>query len=164
MACQGSQSWPSGQRLTCEGGVTEAQLMRTGGDLERVYDQLRDDEERALKAGGAIKTGYLAALADKIDITATVDGDGQMDLSQITRLLDPIVEDEADYAKANRLLYTEYCEEMPPFRFVGNSLLTFLTKIFSGYWEPHGSPDRVYGDLVDIPSGHSFSSGGVSKP
>ncbi|MFC6719943.1 glycosyltransferase family 2 protein [Halovalidus salilacus] len=84
-------------------------------------------------AGGAIKTGYLAALADEVDIVPTVDGDGQMDLSQLPKLLDPIVEDEADYAKGNRLLYKEYRSDMPRFRFVGNAILTFLTKIASGY-------------------------------
>jgi len=86
-------------------------------------------------AGGAIKTGYLAALEDKVDITVTMDGDGQMDPEYMSRLLDPIVEDEADYAKANRLLYQEYREDMPAFRFFGNSILTFLTKISSGYWK-----------------------------
>ncbi|MDG5818683.1 glycosyltransferase family 2 protein [Natronococcus sp. A-GB7] len=88
-----------------------------------------------LGAGGAIKTGYLAARDAGVDITATVDGDGQMDLEQMTRLLDPIVDDEADYAKANRLLYKEFRSDMPPFRFFGNSILTFLTKIASGYWK-----------------------------
>ena len=88
-----------------------------------------------LGAGGAIKTGYLAAREEGTDITVTVDGDGQMDLSKMTRLLDPIVEDEADYAKANRLLYKEFRSDMPPFRFFGNSILTFLTKIASGYWK-----------------------------
>ncbi|WP_394740054.1 glycosyltransferase family 2 protein [Natronococcus roseus] len=88
-----------------------------------------------LGAGGAIKTGYLAARDAGVDITATVDGDGQMDLEQMTRLLDPIVEDKADYAKANRLLYKEFRSDMPPFRFFGNSILTFLTKIASGYWK-----------------------------
>ncbi|WP_394740036.1 glycosyltransferase family 2 protein [Natronococcus roseus] len=88
-----------------------------------------------LGAGGAIKTGYLAAHTDGADITVTVDGDGQMDLSQMTRLLDPIVEDEADYAKGNRLLNAEYRAEMPQFRLVGNWMLTVLTKIASGYWK-----------------------------
>ncbi|MDQ2052607.1 glycosyltransferase family 2 protein [Natronolimnohabitans sp. A-GB9] len=88
-----------------------------------------------LGAGGAIKTGYLAALEDKVDIVPTVDGDGQMDLSQLPRLMDPIVEDKADYAKGNRLLYKEFRSEMPAFRFFGNSILTFLTKIASGYWK-----------------------------
>ncbi|MFP9191289.1 glycosyltransferase family 2 protein [Natrialbaceae archaeon A-CW1-1] len=86
-------------------------------------------------AGGAIKTGYLAALEDETDVTVTVDGDGQMDLSQMTRLLDPIVKGEADYTKGNRLLYKEYRSAMPKFRFIGNSILTFLTKIASGYWK-----------------------------
>ncbi|MWV40037.1 glycosyltransferase family 2 protein [Natrialba sp. INN-245] len=88
-----------------------------------------------LGAGGAIKTGYLAALEYEMDVTATVDGDGQMDLSQLPKLLDPIVEGEADYAKGNRLLYKEFRNEMPAFRFFGNSILTFLTKIASGYWK-----------------------------
>ncbi|WP_265110942.1 glycosyltransferase family 2 protein [Halosolutus halophilus] len=86
-------------------------------------------------AGGAIKTGYLAALADGVDATVTVDADGQMDLSQMPRLLDPIVEDEADYAKGNRLLSAEYRAAMPRFRFVGNAILSFLTKIAAGYWK-----------------------------
>ncbi len=86
-------------------------------------------------AGGAIKTGYLAALEDQVDIVSTVDGDGQMDLNQMSKLLDPIVEGEADYAKGNRLLYKEFRSEMPKFRFIGNSILTFLTKIASGYWK-----------------------------
>ena len=86
-------------------------------------------------AGGAIKTGYLAALKDEVDVTVTVDGDGQMDLSVMSRLLDPIVEGDADYAKGNRLLYQEYRTEMSKFRFLGNSILTFLTKISSGYWK-----------------------------
>ena len=94
---------------------------------------IRHDTNRG--AGGAIKTGYLAALDDDLDVTVTVDGDGQMDLSQMSKLLDPIVEDKADYAKGNRLLYKDYREAMPTWRFFGNSILTFLTKIASGYWK-----------------------------
>lgn len=85
--------------------------------------------------GGAIKTGYLASLGDEVDITVTVDGDAQMDLEQMPTLLDPIVDGDADYAKGNRLLYKEYRRNMPKFRFIGNSILTFLTKISSGYWK-----------------------------
>lgn len=86
-------------------------------------------------AGGAIKTGYMAALRDEIDVVATVDGDGQMDLERLPALLDPIVEGEADYAKGNRLLYQNYRAGMSKWRFFGNSILTFLTKIASGYWK-----------------------------
>ncbi len=116
--------------------------MADGGallDRAVVYDRIgrvipiQHDEN--MGAGGSIKTGYLASLEEEDDIVATVDGDGQMDLDYLPRLLDPIVEDEADYAKANRLLYQNYRQEMPSFRFFGNSILTFLTKIASGYWK-----------------------------
>ena len=86
-------------------------------------------------AGGAIKTGYLAAKRDAADVTVTMDGDGQMDPANLPKLLDPIVEGAADYTKGNRLLYRNYRAEMPQFRFFGNSILTFLTKIASGYWK-----------------------------
>lgn len=88
-----------------------------------------------LGAGGAIKTGYFAAVRDGVDITVTIDGDGQMDPEYMPKLLDPIVSGEADYAKGNRLLRREYRQEMPWFRFFGNSVLTFLTKVASGYWK-----------------------------
>ena len=126
------------------GAATAAEPVRGDGGSE-LYDRaeihdpigrvtpLRHHEN--MGAGGAIKTGYLAALKDEVDVTVTVDGDGQMDLSVMSRLLDPIVEGDADYAKGNRLLYQEYRTEMSKFRFLGNSILTFLTKISSGYWK-----------------------------
>ncbi len=110
------------------------------------------EHEKNLGAGGAIKTGYLAARDDEMDVTATVDGDGQMDLYQMTKLLDPIVEGEADYSKGNRLLYKEYRKEMPKFRFLGNSILTFLTKIASGYWktmDPQNGYTAISGYALD---------------
>jgi hypothetical protein len=63
-----------------------------------------------------------------------MNGDGQMDLSQMTKLLDPIVEGEADYAKGNRLLSRDHREAMSRWRLFGNALLTYLTKVASGYW------------------------------
>lgn len=117
--------------ITTDGGVLQGRA--TAYDrLGRVVP-LQHIENRG--AGGAIKTGYIAALADEMDITVTIDGDGQMDTTQLPRLLDPIVEGVADYTKGNRLLDREYRAEMPRFRFVGNTMLTFLTKIASGYWK-----------------------------
>lgn len=85
-------------------------------------------------AGAAIKTGYHHALNDGIDLTVTVDADGQMDPEMMSRLLDPIVEGEAEYAKGNRLASTETAAAMPPVRLLGNWLLTMMTKVSSGYW------------------------------
>ncbi|MFW6041286.1 MAG: glycosyltransferase family 2 protein [Thermoplasmatota archaeon] len=85
--------------------------------------------------GGAIKTGYLLASEDEIDVTAVMGGDGQMDPDNLHMLLDPIVEGEADYAKGNRLIHYKYRKDMSRWRFFGNAVLTFLTKIASGYWK-----------------------------
>ncbi|MFP9058972.1 glycosyltransferase family 2 protein [Natrialbaceae archaeon A-chndr2] len=85
--------------------------------------------------GGAIKTGYEHALGDEIDIVAVMAGDGQMDPEQLHRLLDPIVDGEAAYAKGNRLGRSEEHASMSSWRLFGNVLLTILTKVASGYWE-----------------------------
>lgn len=94
---------------------------------------LRHEENRGV--GGAIKTGYTHARGDGIDVTAVMNGDAQMDPDILDRIIDPIVEGEADYAKGNRLVYREYRQGMSRWRFLGNSILTFLTKIASGYWK-----------------------------
>lgn len=85
-------------------------------------------------AGGALKTGYRHAERDEMDITVTIDADGQMDPKQMADLLDPIVEGRAAYAKGNRLAGSRVQAEMPRFRLLGNWLLTLLTRPASGYW------------------------------
>lgn len=85
--------------------------------------------------GGAIKTGYERALEDGMDVTAVMAGDAQMDPDQLDRLLDPVVEGRAAYAKGNRLAGADHRSEMSTWRLFGNVLLTLLTKIASGYWE-----------------------------
>ncbi|WP_121820248.1 glycosyltransferase family 2 protein [Halostella salina] len=84
--------------------------------------------------GGAIKTGYLSALADEMDVTAVIAGDDQMDQTLLKSLLEPIVQGRADYAKGNRFLSAEDRENVPRFRLFGNAMLSFLTKVASGYW------------------------------
>ncbi|MDG5821736.1 glycosyltransferase family 2 protein [Natronococcus sp. A-GB7] len=99
--------------------------------------------ERNRGVGAAIATGYRRALADGIDVTAVMAGDGQMDPAYLPALLDPIVNDGADYAKGNRLTDGAYRAEMPRFRLVGNGILTVLTRIASGYWRI-GDPQNGY--------------------
>lgn len=101
------------------------------------YDEavvpIQHEENRGV--GGGIKTGYQHALADDIDITTVMGGDGQMDPDVLTKFLDPIVDDVADYTKGNRFMRSEDLDAMPQFRLVGNSILSLLTKIASGYWK-----------------------------
>lgn len=85
--------------------------------------------------GASIITGYKMALEDKMDIVAVMAGDNQMDPLQLPKLLMPIIEDKADYTKGNRLISKEFRTGMSTWRTLGNSMLTMLTKIGSGYWD-----------------------------
>ena len=85
--------------------------------------------------GGARKTGYARAFADGLEVVATMDADGQMDPAYLGRIVGPVIAGRASYAKGTRLRNRESWREMPPFRLFGNLLLTFLTKVASGYWE-----------------------------
>ena len=84
--------------------------------------------------GGTIKTGYSKALDLDMEIAVVMAGDAQMDPDELPKLLDPIVDGKADYTKGNRLEHQEKLK-MPKIRRFGNSMLTLLTKIASGYWK-----------------------------
>lgn len=84
--------------------------------------------------GAAVRTGYELALMSEMDAVAVLDGDGQMDPDILDRILDPVVDGEADYAKGNRLISRTHCSQMSNWRLFGNVLLTLLTKISSGHW------------------------------
>lgn len=90
--------------------------------------------ERNQGVGGAMVTGLNRAAELGADIMVKVDGDGQMDLSDLPRLLDPLVSREYAYAKGNRLVDRKALSSMPRTRLIGNFVLTFLTKLASGYW------------------------------
>ncbi|MEY4642561.1 MAG: hypothetical protein RLZZ227_2555 [Pseudomonadota bacterium] len=85
--------------------------------------------------GGALITGYQAALADGMDIVVKIDGDGQMDPALLPKFTAPILAGEADYTKGNRFFDLEQLRVMPKGRLVGNALLSFMTKLSSGYWD-----------------------------
>jgi len=85
--------------------------------------------------GGATLTGYRAAIADGADVLVKLDADGQMDPALIPALVAPILVGEADYAKGNRFFDLEGLGAMPAVRLFGNSALSFLNKLSSGYWD-----------------------------
>ena len=90
--------------------------------------------ERNRGVGAAIVTGYKRALIEQIDATAVMAGDNQMDPDELEELALPIVRGELDYAKANRLFTGSAWQLIPRSRYLGNAVLSFLTKIASGYW------------------------------
>jgi len=90
--------------------------------------------EKNQGVGGAIATGYEWARDNDIDVAVVMAGDGQMDPKDLPIILDPVVNGETDYSKGNRLFTGEAYKKIPKIRYFGNSILSMLTKIASGYW------------------------------
>lgn len=84
--------------------------------------------------GGAIASGYKWVRDQGLDVAVVMAGDGQMAPEDLPAILDPVVEDEADYTKGNRLVTGEAFRKIPKIRFFGNAVLSLLTKVASGYW------------------------------
>ena len=93
--------------------------------------------------GGAVVSGYRAALEDGMDIVVKVDGDGQMDPALIAHFTRPIERGRADYTKGNRFYRPESLRGMPPLRLFGNAALSFVNKLSTGYW-PIMDPTNGY--------------------
>jgi glycosyltransferase involved in cell wall biosynthesis len=84
--------------------------------------------------GGSIETGYVWARNKGMDVAVVMAGDGQMDPDDLTKLLDPVIDEKIDYVKGNRLFTGEAFQKIPKIRYFGNSVLSLFTKIASGYW------------------------------
>ena len=84
--------------------------------------------------GGAVVTGYKAALQDNMDVVVKIDGDGQMDPKLISTIAKPVLEGNADYSKGNRFDSLENLFAMPKIRILGNAVLSLWSKLSTGYW------------------------------
>jgi len=85
--------------------------------------------------GGATLSGYKAAYEEGADVVVKVDGDGQMDPLLIPHFVEPILKGQADYTKGNRFFDPRYLSAMPRVRLFGNLVLSFVSKLSSGYWD-----------------------------
>jgi len=93
-----------------------------------------ESHERNQGVGAAIVTGYRLAMAERIDVTCVMAGDNQMEPADLAAIAGPVARGETDYAKANRLFTGRAWELIPRTRYLGNAVLSLLTKIASGYW------------------------------
>jgi len=112
--------------------------------------------ERNEGVGAAILSGYRRALEEGIDVTAVMAGDNQMEAADLEAIVRPVALGEVDYAKANRLFTGRAWELIPRTRYLGNAVLSLLTKIASGYWHVADSQsgytaiDRKTLELLDL--------------
>ncbi|MBK7843487.1 MAG: glycosyltransferase family 2 protein [Bdellovibrionales bacterium] len=112
----------------------------------QVVERLAQDDPRIILIrhevnkgpGGGIISGYQKTIELGIDIAVVIGGDHQMDLSEVERFLDPLVDGLYDYTKGNRFFSTQWqdtLEKMPKVRLIGNWIITLLTKVASGYYK-----------------------------
>lgn len=145
--CSTDGTWQEIQRAaeSVNERSTAARPANVHADGGRVFEPrivtIRHERNRGV--GGAIKTGYRRAREDGFDVVAVMNGDGQMDPSILDRIVDPVATGRADYAKGNRLSRRTHRASMPPWRLFGNTVLTFLTKLVSGYWRTN-DPQNGY--------------------
>jgi glycosyltransferase involved in cell wall biosynthesis len=116
--------------------VDDASRDATASAAEGVGDArvqiLSHDRNRGV--GAAIATGYRRALEEEIDVTCVMAADNQMDPAELRELVEPVARGEVEYAKANRLVSGEAWKVIPHTRYLGNAVLSLLTKIASGFW------------------------------
>ena len=106
-----------------------------------------------LGVGGAVVNGYRAAIAAGADIIIKIDGDGQMDPHLISAFIAPIIAGAADYTKGNRFFNLEGIRAMPKVRLFGNAVLSFMTKLSSGYWnlfDPTNGYTAIHADVARL--------------
>lgn len=103
--------------------------------------------------GGAVLSGYKAALDDGADVVIKLDGDGQMDPAHIQDLVEPIISGRADYTKGNRFDSLAGLSEMPGLRVLGNGVLSLMSKVSSGYWnvtDPTNGFTAIHKDVLKL--------------
>jgi dolichol-phosphate mannosyltransferase len=127
------------------------------GSGDFVSENCQDDRVSVIKhsknqgVGGAVMTGYSAAIEDDMDIMVKIDSDGQMDPALIMNFIDPILNGEADYTKGNRFFDLEKVRSMPKVRLFGNAVLSLMCKLSSGYWnlfDPTNGYTAIHADVA----------------
>jgi glycosyltransferase involved in cell wall biosynthesis len=113
-------------------GSGDATVERASATGDERVEVIVHDRNRGV--GAAIVTGYERAHTDGCDVVAVMAADNQMDPDDLEMLVTPVARGELDYAKANRLFTGQAWELIPRTRYLGNAVLSLLTKIASGYW------------------------------
>lgn len=115
----------------CSQDATEERILTLASrDARIIYLK----HEKNLGVGGAMITGYQKSQELECDITIKMDGDGQMDPANIPQLIQPIIDNKADFVKGNRFRDLKALRAMPISRRIGNMGLSFMIKAASGYW------------------------------
>lgn len=121
--------------IVVDDGSTDdtAAVVQRCAETDRRIELIRHDRNAGV--GAAMVTGFARSLELNAAIVVKIDGDGQMPLSMLPKLLHPLILGDADYAKGNRFRDFQAIRKMPPMRRFGNVALSFLAKAATGYWQ-----------------------------
>ncbi len=135
---------------------------------EHIQENISDSRVKVIRhenntgVGGAMLTGYKAALADKNTCIVKIDADGQMNPAIISRFVDPIFNKKADYTKGNRFFSLENLSAMPKIRLLGNAVLSFMSKFSTGYWrifDPNNGYTAIHANVLKMVPLEKISKG-----
>jgi dolichol-phosphate mannosyltransferase len=126
------------------------QIIESNFSLKRVI-VARHPSNRGV--GGAMKTGYRVALENGAEVIVKVDGDGQMNPLLIPNLIKPLLLNSADYSKGNRFYSFKLVQKMPRVRLIGNIVLSFMSKLSTGYYQifdPNNGFTAISRDALEL--------------
>ena len=129
---------------------SSGELVRIRTDDKRV-EVLTHKENKGV--GGAMITGYKFALEQGADVIVKLDGDGQMNPSLIPLITEPILKSQADYVKGNRFFNVQVILRMPKVRILGNLVLSFFSKVSTGYWQvfdPNNGFTAIHASALEL--------------
>lgn len=95
--------------------------------------------------GGAMCSGFRKALELSADIVIKLDGDGQMDISYMEKMIQILSSRNYDFVKGNRFHNRLHIKNMPTIRRIGNMGMGFLIKMASGYWNISDPTNGYFG-------------------
>lgn len=102
-------------------------------DGHKKLEVLTNNPNRGL--GYSLVRGYKEVLKrEDIDIIGTLAGDAQCDPDYLSKMCDMQIDGDWDYVKANRFTDLSALRAMPPFRRVGNIVISLLNKFSTGYY------------------------------
>ena len=101
--------------------------------------------KKNLGVGGATLLGFKKALNENYDIIFKLDGDGQHDPKYIIDFKNIFDNENINYCKGSRFLIPGEKEKIPKIRFIGNIVLTYITKKIC---KIHNITDAVNGYLA----------------
>lgn len=85
-----------------------------------------------LGIGGAVQTGYKYAYDHNYDVAIQFDGDGQHDVSYVKTIIEPIINNNADFVIGSRFIEKDNSSFRSTFaRRIGINIISFFMKVIS---------------------------------